>query len=85
MLNDYIPIAILFYSSLSDEDLASIYDKLKDEKEIFDLLSKIFFNLENNLKFHISEKRTNCLKYLNKIKNELMFTLGGIKSSHFIL
>ena len=44
LLNEYIPLASMFYTNLSDEDLTSIYEKIVSEKEIYEILSKILTN-----------------------------------------
>jgi hypothetical protein len=40
LLNDYLPTAVLFYSTLSDEDLAFIQEKLSQMKEVYEVISK---------------------------------------------
>jgi hypothetical protein len=43
LLSEYIPTALLFYSTLPDEDLLYIYEKLsKDMTKINDILSNNF-------------------------------------------
>lgn len=75
----------MFYSTLSDEDLTSIYHKIVSEKEIFDILSNKSIKSGNNLKFYISKKRKNYIKYYGKLQNELFCSVNGIKNSQFII
>jgi hypothetical protein len=44
---EYLPTAIIFYSSLSDEDTEYMYEKLRNalNKELSELLSKFILNL----------------------------------------
>jgi len=37
-LNEFIPTALLFYSNLTEEDTKIIFDKIKNEKDVYELL-----------------------------------------------
>ena len=84
-INEYIPVALMFYTTLSDEDLNFTYEKIIEEKEIYEILSNLSLNLENNLKFHLSKKRKSYIKYFNKLNNDLMKLVSGINLSHLII
>jgi hypothetical protein len=38
-----IPVCQLFYSSLSKEDINYLYNKIKNDKDVFPLISKLYF------------------------------------------
>ena len=84
-INEYIPVALMFYTTLSDEDLNFTYEKIIEEKEIYEILSNLSLNLENNLKFHLSKKRKSYIKYFNKLNIDLMKLVSGINLSHLII
>ena len=75
----------MFYTTLSDEDLNFTYEKIIEEKEIYEILSNLSLNLENNLKFHLSKKRKSYIKYFNKLNIDLMKLVSGINLSHLII
>ena len=75
----------MFYTTLSDEDLNFTYEKIIEEKEIYEILSNLSLNLENNLKFHLSQKRKSYIKYFNKLNIDLMKLVSGINLSHLII
>ena len=61
------------------------YEKIIEEKEIYEILSNLSLNLENNLKFNLSKKRKSYIKYFNKLNNDLMKLVSGINLSHLII
>lgn len=90
MIDEYIPTALLFYSLLSDEDIAYINDKLTSQtnNELYELLSKnsdLIFFLEIKLNCFNAKKRSLYIKHLNSLKDDAKLLSGGLDVSKFIL
>lgn len=77
LLNEYIPVAELFFSEFSSSDYSQIYGFLKEQYEVFDILTK---------KLGISQYKYASLfkKNLLKIKENYSNLVGGIEYSKFI-
>lgn len=75
-LNEYIPTAMLFYSNLTEEDTKAIFDKIKGEKEIYDIIKL-------KLKCLITKKKNKYLKNLNRNKADILGLLGGSGNDKF--
>ena len=91
LLEEYIPTALQFYSSLSEEEIATIYDNLVQTNQASELKSKIhiyllgnFLFLDNGLNFKIYRKRKGYINHLAKMKNSYKFLIRGLASENFI-
>lgn len=77
LLTEYIPTAELFFTEFSKNDYTIVYDYLKGQPEVFEILTK---KMGNNL-FKFSSF---SLKNLMKIKENYNNLVEGIDSSKFI-
>jgi len=76
LLNEYIPTAELFYSEFQKNDYTIIYEYLKGQPEVFDILTrKLGSNLFKFASF--------SLKNINKMKDNYKNLVEGIDSSKF--
>lgn len=77
LLSDYIPVAELFYTEFTSTDYSLIYDFLKEQYEVYDILTKkLGINLNKFASFY--------LKNLQKLKENYKSLVGGIDYSKFM-
>lgn len=78
LLQDFIPAAELFYSEFPSHDYAIIYEYLKEQNDVFDILTKkLNINLYKFSSFYI--------KNLDKLKDNYKNLVGGMDDSKFCI
>lgn len=77
LLNELIPVAELFYTQFASSDYSLIYDYLKEQHEVFDILTK-------KLGMNICKFASLNLKNLDKLKENYKSLVGGIDYSKFM-
>jgi hypothetical protein len=77
LLYDYVPVAELFYTEFASSEYSVVYDYLKDQYEVFDILTK-------KLDVHLYKFASFYLKNLNKLKENYKSLVGGIDYSKFM-
>jgi len=77
LLNEYIPVAELFYTEFSSGDYLQIYDFLKEQYEVFDILTK-------KLGVNLYKFASMYSKNLHKLKDNYKNLVGGIDNSKFM-
>jgi hypothetical protein len=75
-LNEYIPTAELFYREFQKNDYTTIYDYLKDQSEVFDILTK-------KLGLNLFKFASFSLKNITKMKENYKNLTEGIDCSKF--
>lgn len=76
LLNEFIPTAELFYSEFHKNDYTIIYDYLKGQTDVFDILTK-------KLGLNLYKFASFSLKNLSKMKDNYKNLVEGIDTSKF--
>lgn len=76
LLNEFIPTAELFYSEFPKNDYTIIYEYLKGQSEVFDILTK-------KLGLNLYKFASFSLKNITKLKENYKNLVEGIDSSKF--
>jgi hypothetical protein len=84
LINELIPTALLFYSVLSDEEVELIYETFQTCRDIFKMMSKNIYDLENQLNCYFSKKKSMIINHLTILRNENLFLSGGNYNSLFL-
>jgi len=77
LLYDYIPVAELFYSEFPSNHFSVVYEFLKEQKDVFDILTK-------KLNFNLFKFPSFYLKSLHKLREHYKTLIEGIDFSKFI-
>lgn len=77
LLNEYIPVAELFYCEFPSSNYSVIYEYLKDQYEVFEILTK-------KLNVHLYKFPSFHLKNLDKIKDYYKNLVDGIDFTKFL-
>lgn len=78
LLNEYFPVAELFYSEFSSNDFVFVYENLKEQNDLFEImLKKLNIMIYKNPKIKI--------KNLKLLKENYIKLVGGIDYTKFYL
>ncbi len=86
-LEKIIPVAISFYSGLTNHDIKYMKDILNRNKITIEVLCKIVCNnsLDKKLNAIQSDKKSKYLRYLINLKNQYSLLFRGIEENKFFI
>ena len=78
LIGEYLPVALFFHSSVSDEEIKFLFDSLTGiaYRELYDLLVI-------KMKAICSKKRTVYIKHLNELKSTVVSLSAGLEKTKF--
>ena len=75
-MEEYVPLALLFYNHLSDDDIKFLYNEISK-------LTEIKNSLKTQLNSQITMKKANYIKIINATNSNKLRLFGGINQEKF--